>query len=86
MADSTLLLTSQEVAERIGVSPRKVARLARLGRLPGTKRGGRWVFDDDELYEAIVDIGLAMIARERIADPTDREGTPFEEFLASLDD
>ena len=84
MTREALLLTSRQVAERLGVSRERVARLARRGLFPGRKIGGRWVFDDDELYEAIVDIGLAMIARDLMADPAEREGAiPFEEFLAS---
>ncbi len=79
MAREARLLTSQGVAELLGLSRDEVARLARRGDLPGRKAGGRWLFDDDEL----VDLGLAMIVRERLADPSERKSTPLEEFLAS---
>lgn len=43
------LLTAEQAAERLGLHPKTVSRMAREGRLSATKIGGRWRFRADEL-------------------------------------
>jgi excisionase family DNA binding protein len=38
------MLTAREVAEYLGIHEKQVYRLLRLGRLPGTRVTGRWIF------------------------------------------
>lgn len=38
------MMTTQEVAEYLGIHPKQVYRLLKQGRLPGTRITGRWVF------------------------------------------
>jgi excisionase family DNA binding protein len=95
MARDVGLLSSREAAEVLGVSRGTIVRRARKGELPGSKRAGRWVFDrrvlrrylrdapaaEDELEEALLDLGLAMIVQERLADPRELDGAiSLEEF------
>lgn len=47
--DSMKLLTSKEVAEKLGVSARRVQQLAEAGRLPYQVFGGTLVFQESDL-------------------------------------
>lgn len=44
------LLTATEAAERLGLHPKTVVRMAREGRLPATKIGNGWRFAPDQLH------------------------------------
>jgi len=46
-----MLLTKHEVAERLGLSPETVSRMARRGELPSRMVAGRYRFDPDEIQE-----------------------------------
>jgi excisionase family DNA binding protein len=41
----TPLLSSQEAAQRLGISPRRVLALIHAGRLPAVKVGRDWLID-----------------------------------------
>lgn len=45
-------LSSSEAAERLGINDSRVRQLAREGRLPSRKLGGRWLIDADALGRA----------------------------------
>jgi hypothetical protein len=49
-ASESSVMTADEVAGRLGVTPHRVRQLARAGRL-GRRDGGRWVIDADEVEE-----------------------------------
>ena len=44
-------LTVEEVAERFGVNPTTIYRLAQRGHLPGFKVGNQWRFSEARLEE-----------------------------------
>ncbi len=48
------VLTADEVAEYLRIHPYTVRRLARAGKLPGSRIGGQWRFDKKELEKLIV--------------------------------
>ena len=52
-------LSIQEVAERFGINPTTVYRLANQGKLPAFKVGNQWRFSEARLEEWVAD-------RERI--------------------
>ena len=43
------LITSHEAAERLGVHPKTVSRLSRLGKLTGVKIANRWLINKTTL-------------------------------------
>ncbi len=43
MSKPTDLLTSGQIAEILGVSPRRVKKLLQDGRIPGAQRAGKYV-------------------------------------------
>lgn len=43
------MLTAKQAAERIGVTDARVRQLAIAGKLPGTKHGRDWVFDEADV-------------------------------------
>lgn len=48
-------LTIGDVAERFGINPTTVYRLAQQGRLPGFKVGNQWRFSEEMLESWVVD-------------------------------
>ncbi len=52
MGTSKQLLTSQEFADRSGLSVSKVTKLIRDGRIKGQKEGGKWLIPASELKAA----------------------------------
>lgn len=52
MSDPSILLSSQEFAEKIGVSTSTVSKWLRSGKLKGSKQGGKWMISADQLTEA----------------------------------
>lgn len=44
------LLTATQAADRLGLHPKTVVRMARDGRLPAVKVGTGWRFDPDQLH------------------------------------
>lgn len=49
------ILTVEQVAELLHLHPMTVYRLAKGGKLPGFKVGGRWRFRKDAIEEWMVD-------------------------------
>ena len=43
-------LTTQEVAEQLGVSRRRVQQFINEGRLPAEKKGRDWLIKDEDLH------------------------------------
>lgn len=55
------ILTVNQVAELLHLHPMTVYRLAKEGKLPGFKVGGRWRFRKDSMEDWMVD--RAQVAR-----------------------
>jgi excisionase family DNA binding protein len=43
------VLTTTQAAERLGISPRRVAALITAGKLPATQFGGSWMIQEEHL-------------------------------------
>jgi len=80
------ILTTEQAATYLQLSPDAVKRLARLGRLPGAKVGRGWRFrkaDLDEMFtEAMVDRALVEEAERRAREATDEDFVSWEEVRA----
>ncbi|MBM3475538.1 MAG: helix-turn-helix domain-containing protein [Armatimonadetes bacterium] len=80
------ILTTEQAAIYLQLSPDAVKRLARLGRLPGAKVGRGWRFrkvDLDGMFvEAAVDRVLAEEAERRAAEATEEDFVSWEEVKA----
>ncbi len=61
------MLSSREVAAYLGIHEKQVYRLVRLGRLPGTRVTGRWVFSRRLVREWIESSSRETVATERDA-------------------
>lgn len=64
--DDREYLTVEEVAERFGVNPTTVYRLAQRGTLPGFKVGNQWRFSRQMLELWVTD--QVMVERMRAED------------------
>jgi len=56
---SKLLWNEDHIAAAIGISPKRVQQLARLGILPGFKVGRNWRFDPDAIRAWIKRSGIS---------------------------
>ena len=85
------IMTSAEAAQYLRLGIDTLKRKARAGDIPAAKIGRSWRFRKPELdawlsvggdrYERMVDEGLGIVMRERMADPANEKGMPLEEFL-----
>lgn len=46
-------LTAEEIAEKLGYNVQYVRTLAASGKLPAIKRFRQWLFDEQEVFEAL---------------------------------
>lgn len=60
-------IASAAMAERLGYDPEYVRNMARSGRIPGVKIGGRWHFDPVEVYDTLVQTN----SRPKVEAPAD---------------
>lgn len=59
------ILTVEEVAEILRVTPRTVAEWSRAGDLPGFKMGRNWLFFEDDLLEHLASRAGTGVSRVR---------------------
>ena len=82
------ILTREDAAALLKVSPRTIQRLLKAGELPGRKVGGQWRFDRDQLRAWVRGERVAPVAadtqRERIETEAMRLGVELPELLVTL--
>jgi excisionase family DNA binding protein len=57
------MLTTSDVAEFVGFNTSTIALWARIGNINGTKIGGRWRFEEREVFDFLADRGAATDQR-----------------------
>lgn len=80
-------LTLEEAARVSGRSPRDLRLTIEAGRLPASKRGGRWMVDPVDLEQLVLPDEAPPPGPRLVAapPPTDAEPHPLDELLARLE-
>jgi len=89
MNEYPIILTLEQAAEMLQLSPRTVQRMVSKGKMPGRRIGGQWRFDREQLREwvrgAAVEPEKEMLTQaELIAREARRIGVDLPQTLIDL--